>query len=66
VQYTAIRYSDRLAQAGIARFVGRVGDSYDTALAVCLNALNKKKVITTRPAGNDATEVTLAAVAGLQ
>jgi putative transposase len=32
-QYTSIRYTERLAQAGIAASVGSVGDSYDNALA---------------------------------
>jgi transposase InsO family protein len=59
VQYTAIRYSDRLAEAGIARSVGRVGDSYDNALAESVNALYKKEVITRRDAWNDSPEVTL-------
>jgi len=33
VQYVSIRYTDRLAQAGIEASVGRVGDAYDNALA---------------------------------
>ena len=32
-QYTAIRYADRLAQAGALPSIGSVGDSYDNALA---------------------------------
>jgi putative transposase len=32
-QYTSIRYTERLAEAGIAPSVGSVGDSYDNALA---------------------------------
>jgi transposase InsO family protein len=59
VQYTAIRYSDRLAEAGIARSVGRAGDSYDNALAESVNALYKKEVITRRATWNDSGEVTL-------
>ena len=46
VQYTAIRYSERLAELGIAQSVGRKGDSYDNALAESVNALYKKEVIT--------------------
>lgn len=34
VQYVSIRYSERLAEAGIASSVGSVGDSYDNAMAV--------------------------------
>jgi putative transposase len=45
VQYTAIRYAQRLAEAGIERSVGRKGDSYDNALAESVNALYKKEVI---------------------
>ena len=33
VQYVSIRYTDRLADAGIEPSVGSVGDSYDNALA---------------------------------
>src|SRR6478752_4946579 len=32
-QYLSIRYTERLAEAGIERSVGSVGDSYDNALA---------------------------------
>jgi putative transposase len=32
VQYLAIRYTDRLAEAGAVRSVGSRGDSYDNAL----------------------------------
>lgn len=32
-QGLSIRYTERLAEAGIKRSVGRVGDSYDNALA---------------------------------
>ena len=33
VQYLSIRYTERLAQAGIEPSVGSTGDSYDNALA---------------------------------
>jgi len=33
VQYLSIRYTERLAEAGIEPSVGYVGDSYDNALA---------------------------------
>lgn len=45
VQYTAIRYAQRLADAGIAQSVGRKGDSYDNALAESVNALYKKEAV---------------------
>ena len=38
-QYTSIRYTERLAEAGIAASVGSVGDSYDNALAEAVNSL---------------------------
>lgn len=45
VQYTAIRYTERLAEVGAARSVGSVGDSYDNALAETINGLYKAEVI---------------------
>lgn len=44
-QYLAIRYSERLSQAGIDPSVGSVGDSYDNALAETINGLFKTEVI---------------------
>jgi putative transposase len=44
-QYVSIRYTERLAEAGIARSVGRVGNSYDNALAKTLNGLYKAEVL---------------------
>ena len=44
-QYVSIRYSERLAEAGIEPSVGSVGDSYDNALAETLNGLYKAEVI---------------------
>jgi transposase InsO family protein len=48
VQYLSIRYTDRLAQAGIASSVGSVGDAYDNALAETVNGLYKTEVIRRR------------------
>jgi len=45
VQYLALRYTDRLAAAGIAPSVGTVGDSYDNALAESVIGLYKTEVI---------------------
>jgi transposase InsO family protein len=45
VQYLAVRYTERLAEAGIERSVGSVGDSYDNALAETINGLYKTEVI---------------------
>jgi len=44
-QYVSIRYTERLAEAGIEPPVGSVGDSYDNALAETINALYKPDVI---------------------
>ena len=49
VQYLSIRYTDRLAEAGIEASVGTIGDSYDNALAETINGLYKAEVI--RPNG---------------
>ena len=38
-QYVSIRYTERLAEAGIESSVGSVGDSYDNALAETINGL---------------------------
>ena len=44
-QYLSIRYSERLAEAGIQGSVGSKGDSYDNALAETINGLYKAEVI---------------------
>ena len=44
-QYLSMRYTDRLADAGIAPSVGSRGDSYDNALAESLIGLFKTEVI---------------------
>ena len=44
-QYVSIRYSERLAEAGIEPSVGSKGDSYDNALAETINGLYKAEVI---------------------
>jgi transposase InsO family protein len=45
VQYVSIKYSERLAEAGIEPSVGSVGDSYDNALAETVIGLYKTEVI---------------------
>ena len=45
VQYLSIKYSGRLAEAGIDPSVGSVGDSYDNALAETINGLYKAEAI---------------------
>jgi len=43
--YLAIRYTDRLVEAGIEPSVGSRGDAYDNALAATINGLYKAEVI---------------------
>jgi putative transposase len=45
VQYLAIRYTERLAAAGVVPSVGSRGDSYDNALAESFNGLYKTELI---------------------
>jgi transposase InsO family protein len=44
-QYLSIRYSERLAEAGVEPSVGNIGDSYDNALAETIIGLFKTQVI---------------------
>ncbi len=44
-QYLSIRYTERLAEAGIEPSVGSKGDSYDNALAETINGLYKAELI---------------------
>lgn len=48
VQYLAIRYTERLAEAGAVASVGSRGDSYDNALAESFNGLYKTELIRRR------------------
>ena len=59
VQYVSIRYTERLADAGIEPSVGSVGDSYDNALAESIIGLYKTEVIRQRGPwrGIDAVEL---------
>ena len=49
-QYVSLRYSERLAEAGIEPSVGSKGDSYDNALAETINGLYKAELIHRRGA----------------
>jgi putative transposase len=54
VQYRAIRYTERLADADAVASVGSKGDSYDNAMAEAFNSLFKAELIrnpVTRPQG---------------
>jgi putative transposase len=45
VQYVAIRYTQRLAEAWAVASVGSRGDSYDNALAEAFNSLFKAELV---------------------
>ena len=45
VQYTAVRYSERLADVEAVASIGSVGDSYDNAMAEALNSLFKAELV---------------------
>ena len=47
-QYVAIRYTERLLEAGVEASVGSVGDAYDNALAETINGLFKAELIRRR------------------
>ena len=42
-QYLSIRYTERLAEAGIEPSVGSKGDSYDNALAETIIGLSRQR-----------------------
>jgi putative transposase len=48
VQYLAIRYTERLAEAGAVASVGSKGDSYDNAMAEAFNSLFKAELVRNR------------------
>jgi transposase InsO family protein len=56
-QYLSIRYTERLAEAGIESSVGSVGDSYDNALAETIIGLYKTEVIRSRGPWKNLDEV---------
>jgi putative transposase len=60
VQYVSIRYTERLAEAGIEPSVGSKGDSYDNALAETINGLYKAEVIHRRGPWKTAEAVEIA------
>jgi putative transposase len=59
-QYLSIRYTERLADAGIEPSVGSTGDSYDNALAECVIGLYKTEVIRRRGPWRGLDDVELA------
>jgi transposase InsO family protein len=60
VQYVSIRYTERLAEAGIEPSVGSRGDSYDNALAETINGLYKAELIHRRAPWKSRESVELA------
>jgi putative transposase len=60
VQYVSIRYTERLAEAGIEHSVGSIGDSYDNALAETINGLFKAEAIYRRSPWRSAETVEFA------
>lgn len=59
-QYTSIRFTERLAEAGIQPSVGAVGSSYDNALAETINGLYKTELIKPRKPWRTIEQVELA------
>jgi putative transposase len=45
VQYVAVRYTERLAEAGVVASVGSRGDSYDNAMAEAFNSIFKAELV---------------------
>ena len=60
VQYLAIRYTDRLAEAGAVRSVGSKGNSFDNAVAETVHGLYKTELINRRGPWRSAEHVELA------
>ena len=60
IQYLAIRYTERLAEAGAVRSVGSRGDSYDNALAETVNGLYKTELIRRRGPWRSLEQIELA------
>jgi putative transposase len=65
-QYTAIRYTQRLAAEGAVASVGSKGDSYDNALAEAVNGLYKAELIGRQGPWRTAEQVELATLAWVQ
>ena len=63
VQYLAIRYTQRLAEAGALASVGSKGDSFDNALAETVNGLYKTELIRRRGPWRTVDQVELATAA---
>jgi len=62
-QYLSIRYSERLAEAGMESSVGSRGDSYDNAMAETINGLYKAELIHKRGPWKTVDQVEFATLA---
>ena len=60
VQYVAVRYTQRLAEAGALASVGSTGDSYDNALAEAFNSLFKAELVRNRGPWRDIDDLEIA------
>ena len=60
VQYLAIRYTERLAEAGAVASVGSKGDSYDNAMAEAFNSLFKAELVRNRGPWNTIDDLEIA------
>jgi putative transposase len=60
VQYLAVRYTERLAEADVVASVGSVGDSYDNAMAEAFNSLFKAELIRNRGPWNGIDDLEIA------
>jgi putative transposase len=59
-QYLAIRYTERLAEAGAVASVGSKGDSYDNAMAEAFNSLFKAELVRNRGPWKNIDELEIA------
>jgi putative transposase len=66
VQYTAIRYAERLAEERAVRSVGSKGDSFDNAAAEALNSLYKRELIDPKNDWRNVDDVMLATMDWVQ
>jgi putative transposase len=62
VQYRAVRYTQRLAEADAVTSVGSTGDSYDNAMAEAFNSLYKAELIRNRGPWRGIDDVEIATV----
>jgi len=59
-QYLAVRYTERLAEAGAVASVGSKGDSYDNAMAEAFNSLFKAELVRNRGPWKNIDELEIA------